>query len=126
MFAHPRGAVFQWLALGDGTMPVREIFAKVREVAPKSPLHLEIITGRPPQVLPYYEEESWKIFRSMPAADFARFAKLVKNGRPYEGGMIIADIPGGAAAPAEYAAALQLQQRLDLERSLKFAARLAV
>ena len=40
--------------------------------------------------------------------------------------MIIADIPGGAAAPAEYQAALKLQQRLDLERSLVFAKQLLV
>lgn len=121
LYAHPRGAAFQWLALGDGTMPVREIFAKIRQVAPQSPLHLEIITGRPAQVLAYYEEDFWKNFPSLPAADFARFAALVKNGRPYEGGMIVADIPGGAAAPAEYQAALKYQQRLDLERSLVFA-----
>ena len=126
LYAHPRGAAFQWLALGDGTMPVQEIFAKVRQVAPHSPLHLEIITGRPPQVLAYHEEELWKTFGALPAADFARFATLVKRGRPYEGGMIIADIPGGAAAPAEYQAALKLQQRLDLERSLVFAKQLLV
>lgn len=124
LYAHPRGAAFQWLALGDGTMPVREIFAKLRQVAPQSPLHLEIITGRPPQVLAYHEDELWKHFRGLPAADFARFVTLVKNGRPYEGGMIVADIPGGPAAPAEYQAALKLQQRLDLERSLAFARKL--
>jgi sugar phosphate isomerase/epimerase len=124
LYAHPRGAAFQWLALGDGTMPVREIFDKIRQVAPKSPMHLEIITGRPPQVLPYYEQDHWSIFRDLPAADFARFATFVKNGRPYEGGMIIADIPGGPAAPPEYQAALKLQQRLDLERSLVFARKL--
>ncbi|MBY0507076.1 MAG: sugar phosphate isomerase/epimerase [Bryobacteraceae bacterium] len=121
LYAHSRGAAFQWLALGDGTMPVREIFTKIQQVAPRAPLHLEIITGRPPQVLPYHEEALWKDFRNLPAADFARFATLVKNGRPYEGGMIIADIPGGPAAPPEYQAALKLQQRLDLERSLAFA-----
>ncbi len=121
LYAHPRGAAFQWLALGDGTMPVREIFAKIQQVAPRAPLHLEIITGRPPQVLAYQEDDLWKSFRTLPASDFARFATLVKNGRPYEGGMMVADIPGGAAAPPEYQAALKLQQRLDLERSLVFA-----
>jgi sugar phosphate isomerase/epimerase len=125
LYAHPRGAAFQWLALGDGTMPVRECFAKIREVAPKSPLHLEIITGRPPQVLAYNDEAYWKDFPALPASDFARFAKLVKNGHPYEGGMIIADIPGAAGpALAEYQSALRLQQRLDLERSLVFANKL--
>ncbi len=121
LFAHPRGAAFQWLALGDGTMPVKAMFQKIREAAPRAPLHLEIITGRPPQVLPYFEADHWKMFAKTPAADFARFVTLVKNGRPYEGGMIIADIPGGPAAPKEYQDALRLQQRLDLERSLAFA-----
>jgi len=126
LYAHPRGAAFQWLALGDGTMPVREIFTKIRQAAPRAPLHLEIITGRPPQVLAYHEDEFWKSFRALPAADFARFATLVKNGRPYEGGMMIADIPGGTAAPPEYQAALKLQQRLDLERSLVFAKKMMI
>jgi sugar phosphate isomerase/epimerase len=120
LYAHPRGAAFQWLALGDGTMPVREIFTKIRQAAPRAMLHLEIITGRPPQVLPYYEESFWKDFRALPAADFARFATLVKNGRPYEGPMMIT----GGPAPAEFEAALKLQQRLDLERSLTFAKKL--
>jgi len=124
LYSHPQGAAFQWLALCDGTMPIRLIFAKLQEVAPRSPLHLEIITGRPPQVLAYHQDDLWKHFRTLPAADFARFATLVKNGRPYEGGMIIADIPGGPAAPPEYQAALKLQQRLDLERSLTYARKL--
>jgi hypothetical protein len=49
---------------------------------------------------------------------FARFAALAKKGRPYAGPMMTAST---SKQPAEYDAALMLQQRLDLERSLAFA-----
>ena len=81
-------------------------------------MQLEIITGRPPQILPYLEPEFWQAFPKLPAADFARFLALVKRGHPFEGNMIIA---GTAKQPPEYEAALALQQRLDLERSFDYA-----
>jgi hypothetical protein len=82
-------------------------------------MQLEIITGRPPSVIPYLEPDFWKAFPKKSAADFARFVSLVKRGHPFEKYMVIAD--GLKPAPPEYAAALKEQQRLDLERSLEYA-----
>ena len=118
LYEHPRGAAFQWLALGDGTMDFPAIVALFRKTCPQAAMQLEIITGRPPQLLPYLEADFWKAFPKLPAADFARFVALAKRGRPYAGPMVIA---GTGQQPAEYQAALTLQQRLDLERSIEYA-----
>jgi 3-oxoisoapionate decarboxylase len=118
LYEHPRGAAFQWVALGDGSVPHLPIFRRILAAAPQAPLHLEIITGRPPQILPFHEESFWRPFRKIPAADFARFAALVKRGRPFEGSMVTA---GAGNPPPEIDQALKLQQKNDLERSLAHA-----
>jgi 3-oxoisoapionate decarboxylase len=119
VYEHPRGCAFQWVAMGDGSVEWDPIMEKYRELCPDAPMQLEIITGRPPVVLPYLEPEFWKAFPKSNAAEFARFVAMVKRGRPFERHMVIAD--GVKPMPAEYAAALKEQQRVDLERSLEFA-----
>jgi sugar phosphate isomerase/epimerase len=118
LYEHPRGAAFQWVALGDGSMDLPRIVSTFRKMCPQAAMQLEIITGRPPQMLPYLEPDFWRAFPKLPAADFARFLALVKRGHPFEGTMIIA---GTGKQPAEYESALALQQRLDLERSFEYA-----
>ena len=118
LYEHPRGAAFQWVALGDGSMDLAGIVALFKRVCPQAAMQLEIITGRPPQILPYLEQDYWKAFPKLPAADFARFIGLVKRGHPFGGTMMIA---GTAKQPTEYESALTLQQRLDLERSFDYA-----
>ena len=81
-------------------------------------MQLEIITGRPPEILPYLEPTFWKAYPKANAAEFARFVALVKRGQPFGGRMVVED--GGPAVP-EFQAALREQQRLDLERSFEFA-----
>jgi hypothetical protein len=81
-------------------------------------MQLEIITGRPPTVLPYLEDDFWKVFPRTPAWEFARFVELAKSGHPYLGPMVIG---GPGKQPPEIAAALKEQQRTDLERSLDWA-----
>jgi hypothetical protein len=119
VFEHPRGAAAQWVALGDGIIDWTAFFRLYREVCPEALLQLEIITGRPPQILPYYEKDWWKWFPKMPASEFARFEALAHRGHPFMGTMVIEDSPG--AKPGEYTAALKEQQRQDLERSIRFA-----
>lgn len=118
LYEHPRGAAFQWVALGDGSMDLPRIVAGFKRMCPQAAMQLEIITGRPPQLLPYLEQDFWKAFPKLPASDFARFLALVKRGHPFEGTMVIA---GTGKQPPEYEAALALQQRLDLERSFEYA-----
>jgi sugar phosphate isomerase/epimerase len=115
---HPRGAAAQWVALGDGSVDFRRFVELYRRLCPKASMQLEIITGRPPTVLPYLEPDFWKTLQHTPAWEFARFVALAKSGHPYIGPMVIGG-PGEQSATIK--AALQEQQRTDLERSLEYA-----
>ena len=118
LYEHPRGAAFQWVALGDGSMELARIVALFKQVCPRAAMQLEIITGRPPQILPFLEQDFWKAFPKLPAADFARFLALAKRGHPFMGEMMVA---GTGKQPPSYEAAITEQQRVDLERSFEYA-----
>lgn len=117
LWEHPRGAAFQWTALGDGSVGIEKAVKKYVEVAPGAPVILEIITGRPPAVLPYWENDFWEAFPNLKAEEFARFAKLVKKGRPFMGGMLI---PNNDRRNPVFQKAVVEQQRVDFERSLEW------
>ena len=119
VYEHQRGAAAQWVALGDGTIDFHKLVARYRELCPKANMQLEIITGRPPDILPYLEPDFWKAFPKAKASEFARFLALAKKGHPFAGFMVVED---GAKEPLpEFRAALREQQRIDLERSLEYA-----
>ncbi len=118
LYEHPRGAASQWVALGEGTVDMEAVLRRFRQFCPKAPVQLEIITGRAPTVLPYFEPGFWKIFPKMSAASLARFVALAKKGQPFMGTMMVA---GPGKQPPEYEAAIKQQQRVDLERSVEFA-----
>lgn len=118
VFEHPRGAVYQWVALGEGSIDYVRFFERFRQLCPNVAAQLEILTGGPPRVLPYLEPDFWKAFPKTKASEFARFVALAKNGQPFTGSMVVA---GRGQRPAEYEAALKEQQRIDLERSLEYA-----
>jgi sugar phosphate isomerase/epimerase len=120
VFETPRGAAAQWVALGDGCLDLVKFVADFRGLCPKSSMQLEIITGRPPTMLPYLEADFWKAFPKTPAAEFARFAALAKGGHPFLGAMVIEDVTG-VKPPQIMAEALKEQQRIDLERSFEYA-----
>jgi sugar phosphate isomerase/epimerase len=120
VYEHPRGASVQWTALGDGSINLKEIMARYKEICPNSSFHLEIITGRPPVVLPYLEPDFWKTYQGMPASAFASFVALAKSGHPFAGRMVIEDVEGEPPSP-EFHSALVYQQRYDLERSFHYA-----
>jgi sugar phosphate isomerase/epimerase len=118
VFEHPRGAVTQWVALGDGIVDFRAFFDTFRRVCGTSGVQLEILTGGPPRVVPFLERDYWKAFPKARALDFARFLKLARNGRPFMGSMVMVRSGEG---PQAYEAALREQQRVDLERSFAYA-----
>lgn len=118
VFEHPRGAVYQWVALGEGSIDYVRFFERFRELCPNVAAQLEILTGGPPRVVPYLEPDFWKAFPKTKASEFARFVALAKKGQPFAGSMVVA---GRGQRPAEYEAALKEQQRIDLERSLEYA-----
>ena len=84
-----RGIAVQWVPLGEGTIDFKQVLAKVREHCPKLYIYIKPITGRPPQVLPVYDEAFWKLYPKARAADFARFLALAKRGQPYEKNMVV-------------------------------------
>ena len=118
VFEHPRGAAVQWVALGDGSVDLRRFVELYKKLCPNAAMQLEIITGIPPDVVPYLEPDFWKVFPHTPAWEFARFLKLAKSGHPYMGPMVIAG--WGTKSPA-VETAFQEQQKADLERSLEYA-----
>lgn len=121
VFEHPRGAAAQWVALGDGSIDFAGFIKRYRELCPTASMQLEIITGRPPRVVPYLEPTFWKAIPKGSAAEFARFVAIAKKGSPFAGFMIVED--GFQNPQAEYTAALREQQRVDLERSFAYAKR---
>ncbi len=118
IFEHPRGAAIQLAALGEGSIDYVQFFARFRQLCPQVAVQLEILTGGPPEVLPYLEPDYWKAFPKARASEFARFVALAKNGHPFMGSMMIA---GRRQRPPAYTAALKEQQRFDLERSFAYA-----
>ena len=119
VYENPRGASAQWTALGDGIIDFHKFIERYRELCPQASMQLEIITGRPPTVLPYLEPDFWKAFPKAKAPEFARFVALAKSGHPFTGFMVVED--GAKDPPTEYKAAMREQQRVDLERSLEYA-----
>ncbi len=119
LFPHPSGCAAHWTALGDGCVNFRRIVDLHMKLCPAAPMHLEIITGRPPRIVPYLEDSFWTGFPKARASELARFVALVKQGSPLMKPMIIADVSG--QRPPEYAEALKAQQKIDLERSLEYA-----
>jgi len=118
VFEHPRGAAAQWVALGDGSVDMHRFVEIFRARCPRAAIQLEIITGRPPEILPYFEPDFWKAFQKTPAWEFARFVALAKHGQPFLGDMVIGEWSNNSPA---IEAALKEQQRVDLERSLEYA-----
>ncbi len=120
VYEHPRGAAAQWVALGDGSMDMKRLTDRFRELCPNATVQLEIITGRPPTILPYLEPDFWKNYPGVPANEFARYTALARRGHPFLGPMVVADAPGWNATD-EFKAALRQQDRVNLDRSLDYA-----
>lgn len=120
VWEHPRGAAMQWLPMGEGSIGLDDWVRQFERRCPDASLTVEIIAGRPPQVLNYLEPEYWEAYPDTPAADFARFVALAKAGAPYMGAMLVADAGRGTELPPEYEAAMAAQQRAHLDRSIRY------
>jgi 3-oxoisoapionate decarboxylase len=119
VWSHPRGGAFQWVALGDGNVGLDTLTRRFKEECPQASYTIEILTGRPPGVLPYLEEDYWRAFPDTPAWEFARFERLVRQGLPFTGTMVM--VAPGAEVPTAYQEALRAQQLYDVERSVAWA-----
>ncbi len=119
VWSHPRGAAFQWVALGEGNVDIETVTERYKAECPGASFTLEIITGRPPQVLNTKEDAYWEVFPEARASEFARFDRMVRQGLPYQGTMVV--VERGADVPEAYEEALVAQQRYDVERSVAYA-----
>jgi len=119
VYEHPRGVAVQWMPLGEGVVDFPALIQRARQLCPKVHVYIKPITGRPPEILPYLEQDFWKKFPEMHANDLARFMALARRGRPYEGHVVIEDLPG-KPVPPQFLAAVQYQQREHMERSVEY------
>jgi sugar phosphate isomerase/epimerase len=118
VYAHPKGAAVQWVAMGDGNVGIDAWVERYQALCPQAPLSLEIITGGMPKLLNYLEDEYWDAYPKARAGEFARFERLVRQGKPYLGTAVT--VARAAEVPEEYRAAQVAQQRYDLERSVNY------
>jgi len=114
------GIAVQWVPLGEGTVDFRQVIAKVREHCGPVCIYIKPITGRPPQTLPIYDQEFWKLYPKARASEFARFLALAKKGEPYSKPMVVEDLQG-RPTPPHFLSAIQYQQREHMERSIEYA-----
>jgi hypothetical protein len=108
--------------LGEGTIDFKQIIAKARQALnPDVRIFIKPITGRPPAILPVYDDQWWaRWYPKARAQEFARFVAIAKRGRPYEKPVVQEDVTG-KTPPPPYQAALNYQQKEHMERSIAYA-----
>ncbi len=119
VWSHPRGAAYQWVALGEGNVGLATLARRFQAACQTAAFTLEILTGIPPRVLPYLEDGYWEAFSEARAWEFARFERLVQKGQPFAGTMVA--VVDCDAVPPAYVDALRAQQCYDVERSVTYA-----
>ncbi|HYZ83605.1 MAG TPA: TIM barrel protein [Bryobacteraceae bacterium] len=120
VYEHPKGVAVQWVPLGEGTVDFKQIIATASRLCPNVHVYIKPITGRPPAILPIYDENYWKSYPKARASDMARFLALAKSGRPYEGHVVIEDLQN-RPIPPQFLQAVQFQQQEHMERSVEYA-----
>jgi len=104
--------------MGQGQVNTKRIVEIMAEQAPAAPVDLEIITGSGPKHIPYLDPNSdyWRMYPDMPAADFARFVLLARQGKPEPLDQLT--LPHGPGVEPDDA--LRAQQRRHLEESVTY------
>jgi len=122
VYEHPGGIAVQWVPLGDGTIDFKAMIAKARQLLkPDVRIFIKPITGRPPFVIPVYDDAWWaRWYPKARAQEFARFVAIAKKGRPYEKPTVQEDVTG-KVPPAPYQSALNYQQKEHMEQSIQYA-----
>jgi 3-oxoisoapionate decarboxylase len=107
----PKGAAVAWTAMGEGQIDLKAYFAAFRELCPGVPVHIETISGFNREFA-YLTPEFWKAWPTLPAASFARFLAIARQGKPRP----TFQPPAGE----DRQKAEQAYQRGEIERSLKY------
>ena len=82
VYETPKGAAVQWVPLGEGVIDFKHFIERMRDVCKPVYVYVKPITGRAPQVLPYFEPGYWQTYPKARAADFARFLVWRNPGIP--------------------------------------------
>lgn len=117
VWPHPKGAVAQWVPMGEGTVHIDRWAQQYIAQCPHTNFTLEIIATLAPRVLNYLEDDYWSVYPATPAHEFARFLQHVAEGQPYTQPILTAD--WGNLTP-EIRTALGVEQRHQLERSVRY------
>ena len=117
VWSHPRGAVAQWVAMGDGNIGIDKWARQYMAQCPNTIFTLEILTSLPPKVLNYLAPDYWEVYMDYPAAEFAQFVDLVATGEPYTAPILTADWDN---LTPEVKTALATQQRTMMEKSVNY------
>jgi 3-oxoisoapionate decarboxylase len=120
VYEQKNGVAVQWVPLGEGNIDFPPIVAKMRELAPDVYTYVKPITGRPPVVIPIYDEKYWASYPKARAFELGRFLALAKSGSPYDRPMVVEDL-AGRPVPEQFRAAIQYQQKEHMERSVEYA-----
>lgn len=120
VYEHKRGIAVQWVPLGEGVIDFPRFVVRAKELCPGIPTHVKPITGRPPVILPIYDDDFWKMYPQARASELSRFLAIARNGHPYEDHMVIEDL-AGRATPQQFLSAIQFQQRDHMERGIEYA-----
>lgn len=107
----PKGATVAWTAMGEGEIDLKAYFTAFRELCPGVPVHIETISGFNREFA-YLTPEFWKAWPTLPAASFARFLAIARQGKPRP--------PFQPPAGEARQTAEQAYQRGEIERSLKY------
>ncbi len=107
----PEGAAVAWVRMGEGNVDIDGYVRKYQEWCPGRALSLEVIVT-PPRNYPYLDPSFWEPFKTTPAWEFARFLKLVENGKAH---------PTDPPVSKEMA---PQKEREDVEASLRYAHKL--
>lgn len=121
VWATHHGAMAQWVPLGDGNLAIDQALGLLAARRPEIPINLEVITGRRPREIPYFDSASefWRMYPGMLARDFAPFLAAVSTSTagPYD--QLILPV-GVSTPPPDQLDAFRAQQRQHLEASVHY------
>ena len=117
VWPHPKGAVAQWVAMGEGNIGIEAWSRRYMDECPNDVFMLEIISTLPPKVLNYLEADYWTVYAEQPAGEFAQFLALAAKGAPFTEPTVTAN--WGALTP-DVQTAMAAQQRVNMEKSVRF------
>ena len=106
-----KGAIFQWTAIGDGSIDFPEYTRLMTELCPGVPLHIESISDSPREI-PFLTDEYWEGYPNLKAKDMVDFFNMLENGNPIE-----VAVPPKGADEKQFT---QERQKSELKKSIAY------